>query len=42
MLVGAPTPEAQRQAAAAGICAFLPKDGSLATLLEALRQTSNV
>jgi DNA-binding SARP family transcriptional activator/ActR/RegA family two-component response regulator len=43
MLAGAPTPEAQRQAAAAGICAFLPKDGSLATLLDALRQkTSNV
>lgn len=43
MLAGAPTPEAQRQAAAAGICAFLPKDGSLSTLLDALRQkTSNV
>lgn len=38
MVAGAPTPEAQRQAAAAGICAFLPKDGSLATLLDALRQ----
>ena len=38
MLAGAPTPEAQRLAAAAGICAFLPKDGSLATLLDALRQ----
>ena len=38
MLAGAPTPETQREAAAAGICAFLPKDGSLATLLDALRQ----
>lgn len=38
MLAGSPTPAAQRRAAAAGICAFLPKDGSLATLLDALRQ----
>lgn len=38
MLAGAPTPAAQRRAAAAGICAFLPKDGSLATLLDAIRQ----
>ena len=38
MLAGAPTPAAERRAAAAGICAFLPKDGSLATLLDAIRQ----
>jgi len=40
MLAGAPTPEAHRRAVAAGICAFLPKDGSLATLLDALRQNT--
>jgi DNA-binding SARP family transcriptional activator/ActR/RegA family two-component response regulator len=38
MLSAEPTPEAQRQAAAAGICAFLPKSGSLATLLYAVRR----
>lgn len=37
MLTGHPTPAAMGQAAALGICAFLPKDGSLATLLEMLR-----
>ncbi|MGX1159956.1 DNA-binding SARP family transcriptional activator [Arthrobacter sp. SLBN-100] len=38
MLAGMPTPEMQQQAAAAGISAFLPKDGSLATLLSAVRR----
>lgn len=38
MLAGAPTPEAQRQAAALGISALLPKDGSLATLLNIVRR----
>jgi DNA-binding SARP family transcriptional activator len=38
MLAGNPTPESHRQAAAIGICAFLPKDGSLATMLDALRR----
>lgn len=38
MLAGAPTPEAQRQAAALGISALLPKDGSLATLLNVVRR----
>ncbi|QHK20090.1 response regulator [Pseudarthrobacter psychrotolerans] len=39
----APTPGAQRQAAAAGICALLPKDGSLAMSLNAVRRkTSDV
>ena len=37
LLTGDPTPESLVQAAAAGICAFLPKDGSLAALLDALR-----
>jgi len=37
LLTGDPTPEALVQAAATGVCAFLPKDGSLAALLEALR-----
>lgn len=37
MLTGDPTAEALEEAAAIGICAFLPKDGSLATMLETLR-----
>lgn len=37
LLTGDPTPESLVQAAATGICAFLPKDGSLAALLAALR-----
>lgn len=37
MLAGDPTSEAIRQAAAVGVCAFLPKGGSLATMLDALR-----
>jgi len=37
LLTGDPTPEALMRAAATGICAFLPKDGSLAALLDALR-----
>jgi DNA-binding NarL/FixJ family response regulator len=37
MLTGDPTPEALENAAAIGICAFLPKDGSLASMLNALR-----
>ncbi len=37
MLTGDPTPEAVQQAATIGICAFLPKDGSLAGMLETLR-----
>lgn len=37
LLTGDPTPESFVQAAAAGICAYLPKDGSLASLLNALR-----
>ncbi|WP_227497011.1 response regulator [Planctomonas psychrotolerans] len=37
MLTGNPTQEALERAAAIGICAFLPKDGSLATVLDALR-----
>lgn len=38
MLAGSATAAAQRRAAAAGNCAFLPNDVSLATLLKALRQ----
>lgn len=38
MLAGSPTPETRRQAAAAGVSALLPKDGSLATLLSAVRK----
>jgi DNA-binding NarL/FixJ family response regulator len=37
MLTGDPTPEALENAAAIGICAFLPKDGSLAGMLNTLR-----
>lgn len=37
MLTGDPTPGALRQAASMGICAFLPKGGSLATLLDTVR-----
>ena len=37
LLTGDPTPESLVEAAATGICAFLPKDGSLAALLDALR-----
>lgn len=38
MLTGDPTPDALEQAAATGICGFLPKDGSLATVLDTLRR----
>jgi DNA-binding NarL/FixJ family response regulator/DNA-binding SARP family transcriptional activator len=37
MLTGDPTQEVLRQAAAIGICGFLPKDGSLAIMLDTLR-----
>ena len=37
MLTGDPTLEALEEAAAIGICAFLPKDGSLTTMLDTLR-----
>ncbi|WP_230977550.1 response regulator transcription factor [Georgenia yuyongxinii] len=37
LLTGDPTHEALERAAAIGVCAFLPKDGSLATVLEVLR-----
>ena len=37
MLTGDPTQEVLRQAAAVGICGFLPKDGSLAIMLDTLR-----
>jgi DNA-binding NarL/FixJ family response regulator len=37
MLTGDPAQHVLEAAAAAGICAFLPKDGSLATLLETIR-----
>lgn len=38
MLTGDPTRGALERAAEMGICAFLPKDGSLATVLDALRR----
>ncbi|TFC77849.1 response regulator transcription factor [Cryobacterium cheniae] len=41
ILTGDPTPETIEQAAAIGVCAFLPKDGSLAGLLVTLRQARN-
>lgn len=41
ILTGDPTPEAIEQAAAIGVCAFLPKDGSLAGLLGTLRYARN-
>ncbi|WP_241979493.1 response regulator transcription factor [Cryobacterium suzukii] len=37
ILTGDPALEALEQAAAIGVCAFLPKDGSLATVLDTLR-----
>ena len=37
MLTGDPTAEALEEAAGIGICAFLPKDGSLSIMLETLR-----
>ena len=37
MLTGDPTPEALERAAAIGVCAFLPKDGSLISMLDTLR-----
>ena len=41
ILTGDPTPETIEQAAAIGICAYLPKDGSLAGLLNTLRHARN-
>jgi DNA-binding NarL/FixJ family response regulator len=38
MLTGDPTPEGLERAAVLGVCAFLPKDGSLATMLDVVRQ----
>jgi len=38
MLTGDPSLEVLEKAAALGTCAFLPKDGSLATMLDTLRQ----
>ena len=40
LLTGAPTRAALERAAEMGICAFLPKDGSLATVLDALRRAT--
>jgi DNA-binding NarL/FixJ family response regulator/DNA-binding SARP family transcriptional activator len=37
MLTGDPSQDVLRQAAGIGICGFLPKDGSLATVLDTLR-----
>jgi DNA-binding NarL/FixJ family response regulator len=37
MLTGDPTQDALERAAEIGICAFIPKDGSLTTVLDALR-----
>lgn len=37
MLTGDPSQEALTQAAAVGVCAFLPKDGSLAGLIDTIR-----
>jgi DNA-binding NarL/FixJ family response regulator len=41
MLTGAAPREAMEQAAGLGICAFLPKDGSLSTVLDAIRHSRN-
>ncbi|MHA7154136.1 response regulator [Arthrobacter sp. TMN-50] len=41
MLTGDPDLQALARAASTGICAFLPKDGSLVTLLETLRHARN-
>jgi DNA-binding NarL/FixJ family response regulator len=40
MLTGDPTPAALERAAEIGVCAFLPKDGSLATVLDSLRRAA--
>jgi DNA-binding NarL/FixJ family response regulator len=37
MLTGDPSPAALNQAAEGGVCAFLPKDGSLAGLIDTIR-----
>lgn len=37
VLTGDPTSDALERAASLGVCAFLPKDGSLATVLDTLR-----
>lgn len=37
ILTGDPTPEGLERAAAMGVCGFLPKDGSLAGMLDTLR-----
>lgn len=37
MLTGDPTPEVLERAASIGVCAFLPKDGSLIGMLDTLR-----
>jgi DNA-binding NarL/FixJ family response regulator len=37
MLTGDPSPEALNQTAEVGVCAFLPKDGSLAGLIDTIR-----
>jgi DNA-binding NarL/FixJ family response regulator len=41
MLTGAAPRAAMEQAAGLGVCAFLPKDGSLATVLDAIRHSRN-
>jgi DNA-binding NarL/FixJ family response regulator len=41
MLTGAAPRAAMEQAAGLGICAFLPKDGSLSTVLDAIRHSRN-
>jgi SARP family transcriptional regulator, regulator of embCAB operon len=37
MLTGNPSQQALREAAGMGVCAFLPKDGALGVMLNALR-----
>jgi DNA-binding NarL/FixJ family response regulator len=41
MLTGDATSDALEKAAALGVCAFLPKDGSLATMLSTLRHAAH-
>lgn len=41
LLTGNPSPEVLARAASSGLCGFLPKDGSLSTLLETIRHAKS-
>jgi DNA-binding NarL/FixJ family response regulator len=41
LLTGSPSPDVLARAAGSGLCGFLPKDGSLSTLLETIRHAKS-